>query len=473
MFKLGKDMSKAPQVRALFPVGACLDLTTGSFVPGKDGRYHLNGGWNKMMGIGGRGNTFKSTVAHYGNTTVLCRYTTTGLIIEDTEDSVDQYRVAGWSNWGLMEGIDVLEEDIITVVGADVAGNTFFSDLKAAAKEKVKLCPLMTMPYNTTDEKGNEVPLKVYPPSLVNIDSFSMMPLSVTESIYDKFEVGESGMNVEAMKSASAKSQMISQMPALCQKAGMYFTLIAHMGDEIKMETHAPSTKKLQLLKGNQKFKNVPEKYSFLTNTLWVATKTAPLMAGDKSPEYPRYSHDKSPDIDLQVITLQTMRCKTAPTGYVAELVSSQEDGIDGALTELHNIRSRNKYFGLGTNKVTFRCCIYPDVSMTRTNAREKLKADPKLRRAVNILSELAQMHEFHQGKYADVLCTPEELYEGIKEKGYDWDRLLTETRGYPVPVEQEPTEPLWELSTLDLLHMRLDKYRPKEYDKPTKAKPV
>ena len=42
-----------------------------------------------------------------------------------------------------------------------------------------------------------------------------MMSFDSVEAIYEKHEVGESGMNVEAMKSSAAKSQMMMQFPSI------------------------------------------------------------------------------------------------------------------------------------------------------------------------------------------------------------------------------------------------------------------
>ena len=58
-----------------------------------------------------------------------------------------------------------------------------------------------------------------------------------------------------------------------------------------------------------------------------------------------------------------------------------------------------------------------------------------------------------------ELLCTPKELYEGIKEKGYDWDMILENTRGWWTFNNDNTVEKF--LSTKDLLEMRLGLYKP------------
>ena len=64
-------------------------------------------------------------------------------------------------------------------------------------------------------------------------------------------------------------------------------------------------------------------------------------------------------------------------------------------------------------------------------------------------------------------VCTPEELYEGVKFQGYDWEQLLLITRGY---TSFDPDHPLLELSTLDLLRMRVGEYHPYWMEKDKKT---
>lgn len=460
----------ADDVRVLLPVGSLLDLSTGNFRISPDGSSHLNGGLNKINGVGGRGNTFKSTVLRYMTTTAFGRLTQPtleailGYIIYDTEDSVQQLRVEHFcSRWAHLIDADLFKKGIISIVDSTTLGNEFFAQLKALGDEKIKVFKDkgLTAPFYDADDK----PITIMNPTIVEVDSLSQMPVQVVESIYDKNEVGDSGMNVEAMRAAGAKAQMIKQMPRTTTSADIYIGLVAHMGDEIVMDQYAPSTKKLSFMKNGLKFKGVPENFNFLTNTLLVCSMVKPCTNPDKGPEYPRISSERNPSVDLMEITVQVLRCKTAASGNSIILLASQEDGIQPSLSELHNLRRTNKGYGLGGNKTTFHCVLYPEVNMTRTNAREKLKGDAKLERAINICSEIQQLHEYYSEQYEAVLIHPEELYEKIKALGYDWNKIL-ETRGYWVFKEHESKMPTRELTSLDLLRMAAGVYTPKFADK-------
>jgi len=69
---------------------------------------------------------------------------------------------------------------------------------------------------------------------------------------------------------------------------------------------------------------------------------------------------------------------------------------------------------------------------------------------------------EVHQPVYTSIglMCTPKELYEDIKKLGYDWDMILSETRGWNTIDEYNKKYPKF-LSTLDLLKNRIGKYTP------------
>ena len=451
--------TSVPAVRVLYPIGAGLDLLTGGFLYDLDGKAHLNGGFNKVMGIGGRGNTFKSTVARHFTTTGMGRYGNAGGLIYDTEDSVVQGRVlAALAKYDKYIDSDaVLEDGRLTVLGSDTFGDTFFDLLKQASRDKVKSVKKVTTQYVTTDGR----PITVRPPSFAEIDSVSMMPLSVVTAIYDKNNIGDAAMTIEAMRGAGAKTQMLNQIPSVTTQSDLYITMVAHMGDEIVIDQYAPSTKKLGYMKQKIKFKGVPEKFTFLTNTLFCCLGAGPLTnKSDKGPEYPRIAKERNPSNDLMVIEMQVLRCKTAPSGNVTYLVTSQEEGVLPTLSELHMLRVIHKYYGLGGNNTTFNCVLLPEISMTRTNVREKIAENELLCRAINICLELKQLHDYHAITHGDVLVTPQELYDGLKAKGYDWLKLLN-TRGYPVFKEHDATEALVELSSLDLLNMLAGIYTP------------
>jgi len=58
-----------------------------------------------------------------------------------------------------------------------------------------------------------------------------------------------------------------------------------------------------------------------------------------------------------------------------------------------------------------------------------------------------------------DQLVAPEDLFRILKEKGYDWDFLLTQTRSWHTLNDEQHSG--YPFSTLDLCRAALTDYRP------------
>jgi hypothetical protein len=452
---------EAPEIRPSLNIGCLFDIPTGTYFIGKHGESILNGGLMYVTGVGGRGNTFKSTIAHFMSLSAMNRYAQAKALFYDAEPpSISKRRLRSLSK--KMDNLiqhDIFDEERATITdSSQMSGNKLFEAIKQYSKSKIdknKLKEnLLTTPF--IDDKGNSI--KTFFPTIFEKDSLSMMPFDSVDAIYDKNEVGDSGMNVEAMKSSAAKSQMLLQYPAITAPNNNYIIATAHMGDDIVMDPYAPPQKKLTFLKNKLKFKNVPEKFTFLTNNLWI-TISASVLSHDttKAPLYPKNSDDNvKGDTDLQCVIVQNLRAKNGPTGMPIEVIISQSEGVMVGLTEFNYIKAFDR-FGLGGNIQNYYLELLPDVALSRTTIRSKIDSNEKLRRALEITSEMLQIFNLHNidSKY---ICTPKELYDQLKEKGYDWDILLN-TRGYWI---FEGTEhPLEFLSTMDLLRMRVDEYKP------------
>lgn len=456
-----KFFQEAPEIRPSLNIGCLFDIPTGSYFTGKHGESILSGGLMYVTGVGGRGNTFKSTVAHFMALTALNRYHCAKAMFYDAEPpSISRRRLRS-----LYEGMDYIsqhdifdEERAIITDSSQMSGNKFFQAIKEYSKEKTDKNKLkenmMTTPF--IDDKGQVI--KTFFPTIFEKDSLSMMPFDSVDAIYEKNEVGDSGMNVEAMKSSAAKSQMLLQYPAITAPNNNFIIATAHMGDDIVMDPYAPPQKKLTFLKNKLKFKNVPEKFTFLTNNLWI-TISASVLAHDttKAPLYPKSSDDNiKGDTDLQCVIMQNLRAKNGPTGMPIEIIISQSEGVKVGLTEFNYIKAFDR-FGLGGNIQNYFLELVPDISLSRTTIRTKIEDNANLRRALEITSEMLQIFNLHNidEKY---ICTPKELYDQLKEKGYDWNELLN-TRGYW--VYEETKHPLNFISTMDLLKMRVGEYHP------------
>lgn len=468
MLDAAELFQKMPRLRPTMNVGCLFDVPAGTYYKGKHGESILSGGFPHVVGLCGRGNTFKSTLEHFFHLSVLNRYASVDRnLVYDTENSSTPARfdslAAAFPN---LQGRDLDDEGKILITdGAMMMGNKWWDSVKkyAAMKEKEQKKLMLTTPF--IDKSGKN--LKIIQPTMVEIDSMSEMKFDSVALMLDKAEVGDSGRNMEAMKSSAAKSSMIGEMANLSNKAGMYLSMTAHLDDEIQMDPYAPPTKRLADMQQKTIFKRVPKNFSFLTNVLYACSKTTVLWnKSDKTPLYPGSDAEKKAvgSKDLRMITVDCYRNKGGQSGAVFELIVSQTEGILAGLSEFWYCKSRK--FGFEGNDQRYNLEIYPEVTMQRTTVRSQIKSDPKLKRALEITSELCQMKHLWTGN-DDIMCTPKELYENLKAKGFDWDVLLGDTRGYWIFEEDEKNEPLKFLSTMDLLLMRSGEYpKPYWYDK-------
>jgi hypothetical protein len=474
---LKNHFKKAPKLRPQLNIGSVFDLPNGRYYIGKHGQSVLNGGLAYFTGVAGKGNTFKSTLMHYMNLTVLDRYGCSTSNIYDTEMSLTNermYQLA--SRMPYIGGLDLEAMDRMLITDSTaMMGERWFDALKSYGAEHVSKENLKkntrTTPFVDRENGGFFSSLV---PMIVEIDSLSMLTTTAVANVFEKNDIGDSATNMSAMSDARIKTQMLNQFPAFTASHGVYILTSAHVGKQHQLDPYAPPAKQLQFLKGPQAFKNVPEKFSFLTNNLYFVHSAEILMTKDKTGcEFPRDSDDKRQgDTDLQLLTVQNLRAKNGPTGMPIEVIVSQSDGVHMGLTEFNLIKSLDR-FGLEGNLQNYQLALLPGISLSRTTIRSKLENSEKLSRAMEITAELAYMYHFgyrtentvekgpteEEELDRDLSCTAKELYEDLKAKGYDWDVLL-DTRGYWV-FEEDAHDRKPFLSTMDLLRMRAGLYHP------------
>ncbi len=467
-FSFKGHITPAPEIRPLLNVGCLMDIPCGRPVKGKHGEWLWLGGHAPITGVGGRGNTYKSTIAHHLNLTIMNRYFRSVQNVYDTEMSFGQGRAEMLSaRMEFIANADLVDDGRLLIADSTVStGDKWFDEIKEYSTLKIKEAKksMGTTPFLQKD--GTQY--QYYLPSLVCIDSFSRMNFSSTEAIFEKNSVGDSGMNMEATRSSHAKNQLLIQVPVLTASSGIYMTFTAHVDDSIQLDPYAPVQKKLALLKNGLKFKYVPAQFTFLMNNLWYCYDASPMTnQTTKAAEFPRNPQDNDPDNkDLMIVTVQNLRGKYGPSGSPFELIVSQSEGVLVGLSEFNYIRSYDR-FGLGGNVQNYFVELCPDVSLSRTTIRSKINANPKLQRALEITSELCQLKNIMPRVFGTITeyRSPKEIYDTLTQKGYDWDILLGQTRGYW--VFEEDNNPLHFLSTLDLLEMCKSEnaYHPWWYD--------
>lgn len=456
--------TSSPDIKPYLNIGCLFDIPTGRYHTGKNDESILNGGLAYFTGIGGRGNMFKSVLAHFMILRALDRYKQSAASVYDTETTLTIERLLQLAmTMDNVAGLDLVDINRLNLTDNTVyTGNEWFAKFREFVNEKKKNKKDFLLDTPFLDKKGNN--FKTMIPSLFELDSLSMFTTDSVEAIYNKNEIGDSAANTDALRSSAAKNQMLMQIPSLTGSSNTYLVATAHVGDKHKLDPYAPDVKKLSFLKSGSTFKNVPEKFSFLTNNLWFCLSVSVLQnQSTKGPEFPKDSSDVfKGDTDLQVLTIQNLRAKAGPTGLPYEIIISQREGVLVGLTEFNFIKQYNRY-GLGGHDRSYYLELVPDVALQRTTVRGKIDELPRLRRALEITSEMCQMKNLHFTQALKYLAEPKEIYENLKSKGYDWDILL-DTRGYWVFGDDSNEKPF--LSTLDILKMNKGEYHPYWYNK-------
>lgn len=476
MLKFNVKNKTLPQI--YINIGAGLDIPTGTMVTGKMGETIINGGLGKVVTMAGAGNTFKSTIEIYMMLSAAnkIKWTSpTALTTYDTEINISLDRLTYFANKfenfdeGVIKGNDpdwdITDKSLLPAEEWVNDLNTYAAAKAKDVKSKITLTAFKD-PYSDNA-------LVVPTPTFAMIDSLSEFESSITVDMLSS-DIESSSKNTYAMQQGKFKQMFLSTLPRLCNMSNTYLLATAHIGTKINMDTgpmakYNVPTKKQQFLKKDDEVKGVSGKFFFLSNSGWYAN-TASLLKNQstKLPEYPEHKDDDHPT-DLNIVKLTMLRSKNGSSGFTLELVVSQNHGVLPTITEFHYVKTNGR-FGIDGSLNNYHMVLYPDVNISRTTVRAKTNADPLLRRAINITSELLQLNTY-QPYYRDIglLCTPLELYTDLKEMGYDWNVLL-QTREYWIP-DQYSTDVIPFCSVMDLLKMRKGEYTPYWLDADKKIK--
>jgi len=467
--------NKRTTPKLMYNIGALMDIPTGTVVTGSKGESIINGGLGAISGIVGAGNNYKSTILHYMMLSAADKMMAThdtAMLTYDSEINISIDRLEH-----LASHFKYLPQNIITnddpkwrtTDKSLEPANAWSVSLNKYVDEKIKNKKII-VEYNAFTDPYTKKPIKAPLTTFVEIDSLTEFEPESTTDMLGK-DLDSSDTNTFALKQGLFKTKFLSQLPRLSSSSNTNFLLTAHIGEKIDMATgpakYNQPTKKLQFLKGGDTIKGVTSKFFFLLNSAWFAHTASVLKnQGTKKPEYPLRGDDEV-DTDLNTVKLTMLRSKSGPSGYTIELVISQSEGVLPSLTEFHHIKTNNR-FGLNGSNISYNLDLLPDVKLSRTTVRRKLDSDEKLRRAVNITSELLQCITFYPWLTTqDLVCTPKELYDDLKAMGYDWDTLL-DSRGYWL-IDNYSDKCLPFLSVIDLLKMRKGIYKPYWYDKKLK----
>lgn len=463
------NLGKKTQPVIYLNTGSFFDIPTGNLVTGARGETIINGGIGsgRILGTVGSGNNFKSTINHYlmlyaANTifaTAKTAMTTYDTEINITLDRLD-YMAAKFK---YIPENPVVDAGVWTITDkSTVTANDWAVNINKYVKNKIA-------------DKGSKVtftafkdpytgkPLETIIPTFVEVDSLSEFEGEASINMMTG-DLEDSSTNTFAMKQGMFKHKFLSQLPRLSGSSNTVFLLTAHIGKKIDMATgpakYQQPSKQLQYLKAGDVIKGVTNKYNYLVNggSYFAHTATKLINQGTKLPEYPLKNVENDP-VELNIVKLTQLRGKNGVSGYTLNVIVSQYEGIELELSQFHHVKENDRW-GIVGSVQNYEMVLRPGVKLSRTVVRDKIHADPLLAKAVQFTSDLLQLHTHHRHLAGlGLLCTPEELYNDIKELGYDWDVLL-DTRSWHTPDQySDKVQPY--LSIVDLLKMRAGLYHP------------
>lgn len=463
------NITRADDFFFLLPAGAGFDIPTGRLMKGRRGENIIMGGVGPLMGIVGRPNRFKSTIMHYLTMSVMSRLMEaidTATMTFDSEVNLSMMRLRDLAH----RFKNLIEQGVFDDNGAWILSNSitttadeWYEEFRKYLTFKIdnKKSLMVETPFF---EKDMSSVMKILAITLGQIDSLTGFTTSDVLDMQADAKLGESGGNMIHARQGLIKTRLMMEAPTLAGRANNYMFYTAHLNDVVQLAAgpYAPQpSKQLEGMKANEKIKGVSSQFLYLMTVVWETVKSSNLLMSDtRKVRYPDGPDDDIiGDPDLKEVWCNTLRSKVGPTSIQIPVVVSQSKGVDPNLTNFNYIDQHQKKFGIGnpTARQGSYMELYPEGTFSRTTIRSKMEEDPRLRRAVEITAELAQMREFWYHKVGRI-PDPKTIYDTLKAKGYDMNQLL-DTRGYYTLNQYEHPIPF--LSTWDLVEMVEGRYHP------------
>lgn len=476
------SFKQAEDVKPLINVGALIDLATGIFIKGFKGENLLLGGLGMLNGVTGGGNSFKSTIMHYMNLAAMSRvykHDYTFLTVYDTEVNIQEDRLRAFSYRFPFQGHDIIGENIWTITDAvEYTGDEYFEVFKKDATERKKLKDKLQVstPFMNRERTAQ---YSMMIPTFSCIDSFTQFQTNNTIDAVMEKTLGDSSAGMQFATNNKDKVSMMNMMPSLAGGSGSYVTLTAHYGKDTITAGGPyapPPPKRLPTMKPGEKVKGFSDAAYYLMTTFLQTQSAVSLVADDKrGPLYPKDADDRVVgDTDLYQVKIKVLRCKAFKSGTEFSIILSQSEGVLPSLTEFYALKQEKDGYGMEGNLQNYALELVPDIKLSRTTIRTKLDDEGvdgiRLRRGMNITSELNQLRNMHQVTHPNIPSC-KKLKEDLAKQGYDLEFILKNTRGWWKPENDD--HPQLYCSSVDLVEMSRGTYHPywMEADKKTVKK--
>lgn len=474
MQSLVQSFGESPANKICYNVGCLLDIFTGVEVMGARGESIWNGGVGLLTGVVGRANRFKSALIDYFMMSMLDQVMESMIRLDrvkptanyyDTEINMSENRKGHLASFfPTLKEQDLFAEKLITVSDKSTTpGEKWYEYYRAFVAMKInnRKHLMVETPFLERDRKTQ---MQTMIPTVSCIDSLTAFDVTATQELSNDNEIGSSGGRTLFMQQGLVKKRLMTEMPTNAGSAQQYTMFTAHVTDKLTLASGPmtpPPAKQLESMKTTDQIKGVTNDFLFLVTNVFICLSVKPLLnKGDECSEYPRNELDRERfEKDLMLIQVGHLRGKNGPSSWVMPIIVSQRDGVQRELSELNWLRTEREYANMhpSGNKSSWTMAVYPEVSMTRKNVRAKIAEDSKLRRAIGICADLEQL----RCRFPDRINyypTAQELYEKLKEQGYDWDMLLQTRSNWML---DQYINPVMYLSTHCMVRMYHGLYHP------------
>lgn len=372
------------------------DVATGSYLPGiNENSFCLNGGLAPLTAVIGGEQTYKSSIAGSFLSRVLKIYKDSYGIYYDSEYAIpNEERVISMSDE--IDGHEIGNRLVLKDKNNyDMDG--IFNLLRELSLEREthKKDLLVETPF--LNPKTNKSYLMMVP-CIVLIDSLSLMQSVKELDMYNEHDISSKEQNMLSMNDGKLKSQFVKQLPLLSHKGSIHIILTAHITNKVQLSMFDKSKKDLQFMKHNDTTRGTGKQFRALVNTLLETRSLKVLQDSNKGPKYP---FGNSSNVELSEIDAVMCRNKNNESGGIVPLISSQKFGIQADLGYYHYLTHKlNTNSGLDYNSRNSRSLLKPDVTMMRTNVREKLNNDYELARSIEILGQICYIKNWWNIRY-------------------------------------------------------------------------
>ena len=409
------------------------DLATGVAIPGYDGKFYIDGGINRgINSIIGRVQTYKSTTAGSLIARSCALYGGCDCLVLDTEMSLARNesrftRLAGEYAPIVQKMYD--DGDIKIIYGTTYTVAAFYAQICEICeyRKKNKKDFIVESPF--LDNEGDGLKrMKVWKPFYIFIDTLTLMR-SDKEMKALAGGLDESSANTAYMLSGKDKTTMLIDLRCKCDEFGLCVICTAHVDDKIDMDPYNPSVKTLQFMRQNDKIKGTGSSFQKISIPMVETRGLIKLLNSSKSENL--YKYNDAALGDLNQVSLLMQRSKTQMSGFVFNVVESQNDGIVNSLSDYHALRS-NKYAGLIGNEQRHELAWYPGTTVTRNSVYDECSKSYEFKRALQLMSQYQFVQTYWNIKQLpiDFSMTLEEAFTKLSAAKIKWNDILN-SRGY------------------------------------------